>query len=81
MQTQLDKQYDLMHLIVQKMDIVSEADQFDEGEEMESTLQTSSPTRGGFSESRRGLARDDSTWNRRGDIPTMRVKSYLNTTK
>lgn len=37
MQTQLDKQYDLLRLIVQKMEIVSEADQFDEGEEIDSS--------------------------------------------
>ena len=29
----MDKQYDLLRLIVQKMEIVTEADDYDEGEE------------------------------------------------
>ena len=31
--TNMDKQYDLLKLIVQKMEIVTEADDYDEGEE------------------------------------------------
>ena len=83
-QTQLDKQYDLMRLIVQKMDIVSEADQFDEGEEMESTMQlttSSKSTTGGLSDSSRGLTRDNSAVDRRRGFPTARITSYLTITK
>uniref|UniRef100_A0A914W205 Transient receptor potential cation channel subfamily A member 1 n=3 Tax=Plectus sambesii TaxID=2011161 RepID=A0A914W205_9BILA len=67
-QTQLDKQYDLLRLIVQKMEIVSEVDQYDEGEEAEaqpSVAASSSGMKSSFFETARGLTRQDSMTPRR----------------
>uniref|UniRef100_A0A914UXB1 Ion transport domain-containing protein n=1 Tax=Plectus sambesii TaxID=2011161 RepID=A0A914UXB1_9BILA len=82
-QTQLDKQYDLLRLIVQKMDIISEADQFDEGEDIESsklqitTLTNSSSANEDFFESSRRLktCSDNSATKPRS---TLRAKSLVN---
>uniref|UniRef100_A0A914UQL6 Ion transport domain-containing protein n=1 Tax=Plectus sambesii TaxID=2011161 RepID=A0A914UQL6_9BILA len=60
-QTQLDKQYDLLRLMVQKMEIVSEADQFDEGEEREPLMTLMGSPTNGFFESAKSLRRQDST--------------------
>lgn len=64
-QTQLDKQYDLLRLMVQKMEIVSEADQFDEGEERESPMTLMGSPTNGFFESASSLWRQDSAPPRR----------------
>uniref|UniRef100_A0A914VC02 Ion transport domain-containing protein n=1 Tax=Plectus sambesii TaxID=2011161 RepID=A0A914VC02_9BILA len=64
-QTQLDKQYDLLRLMVQKMEIVSEADQFDEGEEREPLMTLMGSPTNGFFESANSLWHQDSMPSRR----------------